>query len=71
MRNNLNSFITIESISENQFKHAFIYYDINAIRIIHCRSLLELDDTHLKIRYQDIFLIVIDIDAHEQFFSLV
>ena len=71
VRNNLNNLVIIESISENQFKHAFICYDVNAIRITHYRSLLELDDIHLKTRYQDILLAVIDIDTREQFFSLV
>src|SRR5947207_14833292 len=57
-RNNLNSFVIIESTSENQFKRVFIYYDINAIRIIYYRFFLELDDIYLKTRYQDILLAI-------------
>ena len=58
------------NVSENQFNGVFIAYDAWATGLTHCRSLIDLAETHLKIRYQGILLTVVAVDANGQLFPV-
>ena len=67
---NPNSIVRLDVTAENQFQRVFICYGACAVGFAHCRPLLGLDGTHIKIQYQGIILAATGIDALGQLFPL-
>ena len=68
---NPGSIASLELTVDNRFKRVFISFIASIIDFTHYHSLIDLDEIHLKIRYQGIFLAIIAVDALDQLFSLV
>ena len=51
---NINSHnIIVLKTNESRFHHIFICFDISVIEFQYCRSVIDLNETHLKNKYQD------------------
>ena len=71
--NNLDNIIILESTIDkdnSHFQYIFICYNASIIDFTFCHFILELDEIYLNIKYKDILLTVIDIDANDSLFPL-
>ena len=71
--NNFDNIIILESTTDednSHFQYIFICYNTSIIDFIFYHLILKLDEMHLNIKYKDILLAAIDIDANDLLFLL-
>ena len=67
---NSDSSVVLSKAIDNKFRRLFLCFEVFAADFRTCRPLLSLNETHLKSKYQGIFLVTIAVDAQESLFSL-